>query len=89
MKGRASAFQKGVRVCGARNRAGKPCKCPSIRGQGRCRLHGGLSPGAPTGSRNGNYTDGNWTGAVKKERQWLKSLVQEFAKAEAIHETSD
>ena len=26
-----------------------------IRGRKRCRLHGGLSPGAPKGSSNGNY----------------------------------
>jgi glucans biosynthesis protein len=77
------------RRCGARNRAGQPCKCPPIRGRRRCRLHGGLSPGAPTGPRNGNYTEGNWTGAVEKERRWLQSLVQEFAKAEVTHDTSN
>src|SRR4051794_2744185 len=27
----------------------------------RCRLHGGLSPGAPRGSRNGNYRRWDWT----------------------------
>jgi hypothetical protein len=30
--------------CGARTRAGTPCKCPAMR-NGRCRLHGGLSTG--------------------------------------------
>ncbi|WP_433994761.1 HGGxSTG domain-containing protein [Bradyrhizobium canariense] len=34
-----------------------PCQCPTIRGRGRCRLHGGRSPGAPSGSGNGNYVE--------------------------------
>jgi hypothetical protein len=32
-------------VCGARNRAGMPCKAPRVRGGKRCRLHGGMSTG--------------------------------------------
>ena len=47
--------------CEARTRAGPPCKCPAIRGRRRCRLHGGLNPGAPRGARNGNFTDGTWS----------------------------
>jgi hypothetical protein len=66
--------------CGAKTRAGTPCRCPAIRGRGRCRLHGGLSPGAPPGSRNGNYRDGAWTVEAMKELRWLRSLVQSFAK---------
>ncbi|MGE0416365.1 MAG: HGGxSTG domain-containing protein [Acetobacteraceae bacterium] len=33
--------------CGARTRAGTPCRQPAMR-NGRCRLHGGLSTGART-----------------------------------------
>jgi hypothetical protein len=76
-------------LCGARTRASAKCRRYPIRGKSRCRLHGGLSTGAPTGVRNGNYTEGNWTKAVEEERQWLRSLVQEFAKGEAKHETSN
>lgn len=36
-----------VRRCGARTRAGHPCRQPAMR-NGRCRLHGGLSTGART-----------------------------------------
>jgi len=36
---------------GARTRRGSPCQPPAMP-NGRCRLHGGLSPGAPTGNRN-------------------------------------
>jgi len=66
--------------CGAKTRAGSPCQCPAIRGRRRCRLYGGLSPGAPRGSKNGNFKNGNWTAEAVAERRWLRSLVQSFAK---------
>jgi hypothetical protein len=66
--------------CEAMTRAKTPCQCPAIRGRGRCRLHGGLSPGAPRGDRNGNFTDGAWTAEAIEERRWLRSLVKEFGK---------
>ena len=34
--------------CGARTRAGTPCKLTSIYRNGRCKLHGGLSTGPTT-----------------------------------------
>jgi hypothetical protein len=68
--------------CGAKTRAGTPCQSPPVQGRKRCRLHGGLSPGAPRGSRNGNYTNGDWTKEALEERRWVRSLVQAFAKTE-------
>src|SRR4029077_20886624 len=47
--------------CGARTRAGDPCKRPAIRDRKRCLIHGGLSPGAPRGPKNGNFKSGDWT----------------------------
>jgi hypothetical protein len=70
--------------CGAKTRAGAPCRRPAIRGRGRCRLHGGASTGAPRGLKNGNYKDGNWTADAAAERRWLRSLVQTFAKSGTI-----
>ncbi|MDX8398363.1 MAG: HGGxSTG domain-containing protein, partial [Mariprofundaceae bacterium] len=35
-------------ACGAKTRAGTPCKRRDIWGSGRCKLHGGLSTGART-----------------------------------------
>jgi hypothetical protein len=67
--------------CGARTRAGGACQRPAIRGRRRCRLHGGLSPGAPRGKKNGNFRNGNWTAGAIEERRWLRSLVQAFASA--------
>jgi hypothetical protein len=71
-----------ARRCGARTRAGTPCQRPAIRNRRRCRLHGGLSPGAPRGPQNGNFKNGDWTAEAIEERKWLRSLVQSFAKAE-------
>ena len=39
-------------VCGAKTRAGKPCKKSPVEGKKRCRLHGGLSTGPSKGSKN-------------------------------------
>jgi hypothetical protein len=65
--------------CGAKTRTGAPCQRTPVRGRRRCQLHGGLSPGAPRGRRNGNYTNGEWTTEAIEERRWLQSLVQAFA----------
>jgi hypothetical protein len=43
-------------------------------------LHGGLSPGAPRGAKNGNFRNGDWTAEAIEERKWLRSLVRSFAK---------
>jgi hypothetical protein len=69
--------------CGALNRAGTPCQSPAMRGRKRCRIHGGLSPGAPRGQGNGRYVDGFWTAETIAERKWARSLVREFAKKES------
>ena len=45
--------------CRARTRRGSPCQSPAMP-NGRCRMHGGTSPGAPKGNKNalkhGRYT---------------------------------
>ena len=51
---------------------------------GRCRLHGGLSPGAPRGQRNGNFKTGKWSIEALEERKWLRSLVRSFAKPASV-----
>jgi hypothetical protein len=66
--------------CGAKTRVGTPCRRPAMRGRTRCRLHGGLSPGAPRGAKNGNFRNGDWTAEAIEERKWLRSLVRSFAK---------
>jgi hypothetical protein len=66
--------------CGAMTRAGSPCQCRAVRGRRRCRVHGGLSPGAPRGVRNGSFTDGTWTAEAIEERRCLRSLLRSFGK---------
>jgi hypothetical protein len=68
-----------ARRCGAKTKEGTPCCRRPIRGRKRCRLHGGLSPGAPKGRQNGNYRNGEWTTESIEERRWLRSLVRAFA----------
>ena len=70
--------------CGARTPGGMPCQRPAIRGRKRCRLHGGLSPGAPRGPKNGNFQNGDWTAEAIEERKWLRSLLQSFAKSASV-----
>ena len=41
--------------CGARTRRGSPCRSLAMP-NGRCRLHGGLSPGAPSFGAYRDYT---------------------------------
>ena len=48
---------------------------PGLRGRRWCRLHGGLSPGAPR--QNGNFRNGDWTAAGELgEKQCRQQLVQ-------------
>jgi hypothetical protein len=54
--------------CGAKTRAGSICRQPAMK-NGRCRLHGGMSPGAPRGVRNGNYRHGMRTIEAAAQRR--------------------
>jgi len=41
------------RRCGAKTRAGSPCRSPAVGGKARCRMHGGAKgSGAPRGNTN-------------------------------------
>src|ERR1700689_2487825 len=59
--------------CRARTRVGTQCRSPAMA-NGRCRMHGGLSPGAPKGNsralRHGRYT----AEAVAERRQFAALL---------------
>lgn len=68
------AQMNGTPRCGARTRSGTPCRCPAMP-NGKCRIHGGASPGAPRGAANGSYRDGYWTREAVEERKFIRSLV--------------
>jgi hypothetical protein len=60
--------------CGAKTRAGMPCRSPAMP-NGRCRMHGGKSPGAPRGNTNA-WKHGNYSEAAKAERSFVKQLLK-------------
>src|SRR5438552_16533237 len=66
IQSRAPAWERGLqfanlaRRCGARCRSGRPCRGPAMK-NGRCRMYGVASPGAPSGRLNGCYRHGRYT----------------------------
>lgn len=63
-------------TCGAHCRTtGQPCKAPSMA-NGRCRMHGGGSPGAPSGKSHPNYRHGKRTRAEREERRAVRDLLR-------------
>ncbi len=61
--------------CGARTRAGGPCRAPAVRGKRRCRMHGGAAgAGAPQGNRNA-LKHGFWSAAEAAERRRTAELL--------------
>ena len=48
---------------------------------GRCRMHGGASPGAPRGERNGNYKHGRFTTEAIEQRRGLNALIRMLKEA--------
>ncbi|MFC4270590.1 HGGxSTG domain-containing protein [Sneathiella chungangensis] len=63
--------------CGAKTRDGSPCRSWGMK-NGRCRMHGGTSPGAPKGPGNGNYKHGFWTNEAIKERSQMSEFIREM-----------
>jgi hypothetical protein len=64
--------------CGARTRRGTLCQCPAVANRARCRLHGGLSPGAPRGPRNGRYVSGYYSQQAIEDRRKLRILIRQM-----------
>ena len=64
--------------CGARTRAGAPCRARKVAGKTRCRMHGGAAgSGAPKRKRNGKYRHGGFTTEAIDERRRLASLIRD------------
>ena len=60
--------------CGARTRNGTPCRSPAMA-NGRCRMHGGKSPGAPIGNDHARK-HGHYTADAIAERRELATLIR-------------
>jgi hypothetical protein len=56
-----------ARRCGARTRSGSPCRSPAMT-NGRCRMHGGPSTGAPKGNKNA-FRHGRYSAATIARRR--------------------
>jgi hypothetical protein len=66
--------------CGAKTRAGTPCKSPSVHDKKRCRMHGGApGSGAPRGNMNA-LKHGRYTREAIAERKRIRELVQQSRK---------
>ncbi|WP_322096788.1 HGGxSTG domain-containing protein [Paramagnetospirillum marisnigri] len=75
--------------CGAKTRSGAPCQQPGMA-NGRCKLHGGKSTGAPKGKANGNYRHGYYTAEAIAERRELRTLIQECRESvKTVRERTD
>ena len=68
------AFQNAKR-CGAKTRRGTPCKSPAMP-NGRCRMHGGKSTGAPKGNKNA-LKHGYFTADAIAFRRVVRQLIWE------------
>jgi hypothetical protein len=58
--------------CGAKTRKGSLCRSLPMA-NGRCRMHGGASPGAPKGNRNA-VKHGLYSAEIKR----LRAMVRAF-----------
>ena len=60
--------------CGARTRSASRCQSPAMP-NGRCRMHGGMSPGAPKGNSNA-FKHGRYTAEAICNRRKIKALLR-------------
>lgn len=63
--------------CHARTRARTPCQSPAMA-NGRCRMHGGKSPGAPKGNSHA-FKHGRFTAEHIAERRRFAGLLREMS----------
>jgi len=68
-----------ARRCGAKTRAGRPCRQAAVRDRSRCRMHGGAKgSGGPQGDCNGNFKHGLHTREAKAIRRVMRTKVREI-----------
>ncbi len=69
--------------CGAKTRSGTACRCPAIRGKGRCKLHGGKSTGPRTTEGRERISRANWkhglyTRAERERSQSFRAAMRDI-----------
>lgn len=70
--------------CGAKTRQHTACLSPAVRGNKRCRMHGGKGSGAPKASQNA-LKHGHYTLEAIAERRITKALVKQCNEFIAVH----
>jgi hypothetical protein len=60
---------------GARTRSGSRCRSAAMP-NGRCRMHGGMSPGAPKGNKNA-FKHGHYTAEAIATRREIANLLRD------------
>ena len=63
------------RRCGAQTRSRILCQSPAMP-NGRCRMHGGMSPGAPKGNRNA-WKHGHYSAEAIARRKLVRQLLSD------------
>jgi len=66
--------------CGAKTRRGTVCQGPAMP-NGRCKTHGGRSPGAPRGQGNVNWSSGFYSQEEQADRRRLRELIRQMRAA--------
>lgn len=80
-----AAFAAAAR-CGAKRRAGGLCQSPAME-NGRCRMHGGASPGAPLRNRNA-LKHGETTAEGLLSRRLLRDVIRSTSSVVAAAENA-
>lgn len=65
--------------CGAKTRQSTACMSPAMP-NGKCRMHGGASTGAPCGKKHGRYKHGRFTKESKAFYAELNRVMRESFK---------
>ena len=68
--------------CGAKTPAGGTCLRLAMP-NGKCRIHGGASPGARREPANGRYRHGFWTIEAIQEREFIRRLLKDALNPES------
>lgn len=62
-------------LCGAKTRSGSPCQSKAMA-NGRCRMHGGKSTGAPKGNKNNLKAGGIYSQFLTDEEQIISAEME-------------
>ncbi|OCG24188.1 hypothetical protein A9G45_02645 [Gilliamella sp. HK2] len=62
-------------LCGAKTRSGSPCKSKAMT-NGRCRMHGGKSTGAPKGNKNNLKAGGIYSQFFTAEERQISAELE-------------